>query len=117
MSLARGGLPVILPVMSQSAGRRAVENHRKRMREAGIDRFEVRAPAADKPLIREIARRLAAGDVELRREINRDLTTVNRPSEGVGEKGSVWRAFRNSPLVGAEIDLERKPWPARDIDL
>ena len=86
------------------------------MRETGIDRFEVRAPTTDKPLIREIARRLAAGDVELRREINRDLATA-KPSEHVGEKGSLWRAFRNSPLVGADIDLERKPFPARDIDL
>ena len=72
--------------MTQASQRKAVENHRKRMREAGIDRFEVRAPTADKPLIREIARRLAAGDVELRREISRDLTTVNQPSVGVGEK-------------------------------
>ena len=102
--------------MTQASQRKAVENHRKRMRETGIDRFEVRAPTTDKPLIREIARRLAAGDVDLRREISRDLATV-KPSEPVGEKGSLWRAFRNSPLVGADIDLERKPFPARDIDL
>jgi hypothetical protein len=88
------------------------------MREAGIDRFEVRAPAADKPLIREIARRLAQGDVELRREIKRDLTATHQPEAGgVSEKGGIWRAFRNSPLVGVDIDLERKPLPPRDIDL
>lgn len=103
--------------MTSSAQRKAVENHRKRMREAGIDRFEVRAPAADKPLLREIARRLAAGDAELRREISRDLTTSQTPPTSSGGKGALWRAFRNSPMVGADIDLERKPFPARDIDL
>jgi hypothetical protein len=100
--------------MSQAAQRKAVENHRKRMREAGIDRFEVRAPVADKPLIREIARRLAAGDVDLRQELKRDLAPEPKaePSRGV-----LWRALRNSPLVGADIKFEREWTTGRDIDL
>lgn len=44
------------------AQRRAVENHRKRMRDAGLDRFEVRGLMSDKALLRAIARRLARGD-------------------------------------------------------
>jgi hypothetical protein len=81
------------------------------MREAGVERFEVRAPATDKPLVREIARRLAEGDAELRRNLERDLA----PSEP--SRGGIWRALRNSPLVGADIDLEREHFPPRDIDL
>ena len=100
--------------MTRSAQRRAVDNHRKRMREAGIDRFEVRAPASDKPLIREIARRLAQGDAALRQELQRDLVP-----EGVGEpsRGTLWRALRNSPLVGADIQFEREWTTGRDLDL
>lgn len=97
--------------MTQSSQRRAVENHRQRMREAGVERFEVRAPATDKPLVREIARRLAEGDVELRRNLERDLAPAE-PS-----RGGIWRALRNSPLVGADINLEREHFPPRDIDL
>ncbi|MGE5564831.1 MAG: hypothetical protein ACM3YN_01555 [Parcubacteria group bacterium] len=97
--------------MTKSSQRRAVESHRQRMRQTGMDRFEVRGLAADKMLIREVARRLATGDVELRRDIERDLA----PAEPT--KGGILRAFRNSPLVGSGIDLERKPFPPRDIDL
>ncbi|HLK24975.1 MAG TPA: hypothetical protein VKT30_09980 [Caulobacteraceae bacterium] len=45
------------------AQRRAVANHRRRMRDAGLDRFEVRGLLSDKPLLRAIAKRLARGDV------------------------------------------------------
>lgn len=79
-----------------------------------MERFEVRAPVSDKPLIREIARRLAEGDAELRRELERDLAPEQKLEP---TRGAIWRAFRNSPLVGADIDLERRPFSVRDIDL
>ena len=44
------------------AQRRAVANHRRRMRAAGLDRFEVRGLLSDKALLRAIAQRLARGD-------------------------------------------------------
>jgi hypothetical protein len=44
------------------AQRRAVENHRKRMRLNGLDRFEVRGLVRDKALLRALAQRLARGD-------------------------------------------------------
>ena len=44
------------------AQRRAVENYRRRMRERGLDRFEVRGLAQDKALLRAVALRLAKGD-------------------------------------------------------
>jgi hypothetical protein len=83
------------------------------MREAGLGRFEVRAPVADKPLIREIARRLAQGDAELRREIGKKL---NAPGD-TPTKGRILAALRNSPLVGADVSFEREVLPGRDIDL
>ena len=45
------------------AQRRAVRNHRRRMRDAGLDRFEVRGLLSDKALLRAIAKRLARGDL------------------------------------------------------
>lgn len=101
--------------MTQSSQRRAVENHRKRMREAGIDRFEVRGLAADKPLIREVARRLAEGDVGLRRDLQRDLAPAGESIES--SRGGILRALRSSPLVGADIEFEREVVYGRDIDL
>jgi hypothetical protein len=44
------------------AQRRAVENHRRRMRLNGLDRFEVRGLTRDKALLRALAQRLARGD-------------------------------------------------------
>jgi hypothetical protein len=44
------------------AQRRAVENNRRRMREQGLDRFEVRGLTRDKALLRAVAKRLARGD-------------------------------------------------------
>jgi hypothetical protein len=45
------------------AQRRAVENHRRRMRALGLDRFEVRGLMRDKVLLRAVAKRLARGDI------------------------------------------------------
>lgn len=79
-----------------------------------MERFEVRAPVSDKPLIREIARRLTAGDADLRKELERDLAPEK---ELEPTRGAIWRAFRNSPLVGADINFEREWTTGRDVDL
>jgi hypothetical protein len=84
------------------------------MREAGMDRFEVRGLAADKPLMRELARRLASGDAELREGIQRDLAPAEPPAP---VKGGILRALRSSPLVGSGIEFEREVVYGRDIDL
>lgn len=100
--------------MTRSSQRRAVDNHRQRMRQAGLDRFEVRGLVADKPLIREVARRLAEGDAELRRDLQRERAPTQ---PDIPRKGGILAALRRSPLVGADIDLERRPFPPRDVDL
>ena len=101
--------------MATKAQKRAVANHRARRRESGVVRFEVSAPASDKELIRSIARRLseaAPADHNLRSTLRAALG----PSL-LQEPGSLWRALRASPLVGAELDLERERAVDRDVDI
>jgi antitoxin Phd len=45
------------------------------------------------------------------------VVSVDRYKELVGRKESLWDFFRNSPLVGLDLDLERSKDPGRDIDL
>jgi hypothetical protein len=99
---------------SSEARRRAVDNHRRRLRARGIDRFEVRGLETDKALLREIARRLALGDdisAKLRAKI------VASVDSSVPERGGILRALRRSPMVGAGLDLERQVAPDRNVDL
>ena len=96
------------------AQRRAVENHRRRLRERGLGRFEVRGLETDKDLLRAIARRLADGDAasgDLRAAIEA------RVSDKAEQRGGILRALRRSPLVDADLDLERESGGGRDIDL
>lgn len=95
------------------AQRRAVENHRRRQRERGVGRFEVRGLEADKELLRAVARRLAEGGAasgELRTTIE---AQVSPPAT---ERGGILRALRQSPLVGAHLEVEREVGGGRDID-
>ena len=94
--------------------KRAVENHRRRLGERGLARYEVRGLEKDKDLIRQFAKRLAANDAE-----------AERLREAVAPKGSkwpqtgkdIWEALRRSPLVGLDLDIEREFTTGRDVDL
>lgn len=103
--------------MPSSSQRRAIAAHRHRLAERGLGRFEVRGLDADKALIRRLARRLAAGDEAadaLRAELAR------RFAGGAGEPprtGGILAALRRSPLVGAELRLEREVVSGRDPGL
>lgn len=44
------------------------------------------------------------------------LNTAVRAPAG-GERGGILAALRASPLVGAEIDIDREDTPTRDVDL
>lgn len=100
--------------MPSPSQRRAVTAHRHRLAERGLGRFEVRGLEADKDLIRHIARRLAVGDEAadvLRAELAR------RVAGAAGEPprtGGVLAALRRSPLVGADLGLEREAVAGRD---
>ena len=96
------------------AHRRAAREHRRRLRARGLDRFEVRGLAADKALLRATARRLAQADPasdDLRARIEAAL------EPRAGRRGGVLEALRRSPLVGADLDLQREVGAGRDIEL
>ena len=67
-------------------------------------RFAVRGLDADRDLIRNLAKRLAQNDAEatrIRVELRRSLSGDPR------KKGGILAALRRSPLVGADLDLDR----------
>ena len=100
--------------MVQASQRRAVADHRRRLAERGISRYEVRGLAKDKALVRKLAKRLSADDADaarLRAEI------IKQVSDQPPTRGGIWAALRRSPAVGADLDLAREIVPERDIDL
>jgi hypothetical protein len=100
--------------MAQATQRRAVANHRRRLTEKGISRYEVRGLAKDKELVRKFAKRLAEDDADaarLRTEVSKQV------SDELPRRGGIWAALRRSPAVGADLDLTREIVPERDIDL
>ena len=100
--------------MSNPAQKRAIQNYRKRLRKRGMARFEVLGLGADRDLIRSLAKRLADGSPDaarIRAEVRR--TVSGEPPN----KGGVLSALRRSPLVGAELNLERPATADRKVDL
>jgi hypothetical protein len=77
-------------------------------------RFEVLGLDADRDLIRSLARRLA-GDgpdsARIRAAVRRSI--AGEPPK----KGGILDALRRSPLVGADLDLERPVTPGRKVEL
>lgn len=98
----------------ENAQRRAVQNYRDRLAQRGLARFEVLGLDEDRALIRSLARRLAEegpGAEQIRSVLRR--TIAGEPPQ----KGGILAALRRSPLVGADIDLERPRITEREIDL
>lgn len=97
-----------------SSQKRAIQNYRARLNDRGLARFEVLGLDTDRDLIRNLARRLA----EEGPEAARIRATVNRTVSGESpKKGGILAALRRSPLVGADLNLERSRDKARDVDL
>jgi hypothetical protein len=110
--------PVIYPVIEEvtmsEAQRRATQTYRSRLGERGLARFEVLGLEADRDLIRSIARKLADDTPEaseLRAAVDRTLS--GEPPR----RGGILAALRRSPLVGADLDLERLRVEERTIEL
>lgn len=99
--------------MSTTPQKRALKNYRRRLEERGLARFEILGLNADRDLIRSLAKRLSEGDADARR-IRATLKKIvgNDPP-----KGGILAALRRSPLVGAELDLEREVTHGRSLDL
>ena len=100
--------------MSTTPQKRALKRYRKRLNQRGMARFEVLGLDADRELIRSLARRLASDDPDS----ERIRATVRRTIAGEQpKKGGILNALRRSPLVGADLDLNRPPASGRRVEL
>ena len=100
--------------MTNAAQQRATRNYRARLTQRGFKRFEVMALETDRELLRTLARRFAQGGPEA----DQARTAVKALVEGGPSKpGGILAALRRSPLVGADLDLERPREDGRRIDL
>lgn len=100
--------------MVTKSQKRALKNYRRRLNARGMARFEVLGLDADRELIRSVAKRLAqkdAGAAQIRASINRSITG-EQP-----RKGGILAALRRSPLVGADLNIQRTFEPGRSVDL
>ncbi|HKU26113.1 MAG TPA: hypothetical protein VJQ54_11625 [Candidatus Sulfotelmatobacter sp.] len=100
--------------MTSAAQKKAIQNHRKRLRGRGLSRFEVQGRTSDKQLLRDIARKLAEDSSEALK-VRRALENAVAESDEI--KGGIWGALRRSPLVGAGVDFERLRSDPRELDL
>ena len=94
--------------------KRAIRNYRSRLRKRGLARFEVLGLDGDRDLIRSVARRLAEQGPAAARIRNALGQAV---SDEPPRKGGIVAALRRSPLVGADLDLQRSHIEGREIDL
>ena len=100
--------------MSDTSQKRALKNYRRRLRQRGMARFEVLGLETDRHLIRSLAKRLAASGPDAMRIRTAVMHTMTRDKP---KKGGILMALRRSPLVGADLTLDRLVTPGRRIDL
>jgi hypothetical protein len=77
-------------------------------------RFEVLGLDVDRDLIRTLAKRLAQNDAQatrIRAEVSRSVS--GQPEK----KGGILAALRASPLVGADLQLDRSRESGRKVDM
>lgn len=92
---------------------KATQEYRRRLRDAGMARFEVVGLAHDRPLIRRLAKLLSDGGQAA--EHLRSL--VHQGIQAEPQRGGIFAALRQSPLVGEELVFEREQTDGRPIDL
>ncbi len=98
--------------MKDSAQARAVRKYRARLNHQGLSRFEVLGLPGDRELIRSLARHLAENGPEagaIRSSLRHSITT------GPRKTGGILAALRRSPLVGADLALDRPVSERRTI--
>ena len=94
--------------------KRAIQTYRVRLGERGLARFEVLGRAADRDLIRSLARKLAEDGPDAQRLRNVVSHSI------IGElprKGGILAALLRSPLVGADLDLTRSREAGRKVEI
>lgn len=97
-----------------SSQKRAIQNYRSRLGERGLSRFEVLGRDDDRDLIRSLARRLAEDGPDasrLRAAVSQ--TVAGEPPK----KGGIVAALRRSPLVGADLDVNRPREGGRIVEI
>jgi hypothetical protein len=99
--------------MSNTAQKRAIKNYRSRLKRRGIARFEVLGLESDRDLLRSLAKKLAQND----QEANRIRLEMMRTVSDAPAKGGIVAALRSSPLVGADLMVERPAVAGRRVDL
>jgi hypothetical protein len=101
-------------LMGNSSQTRALKNYRSRLSERGMARFEVLGLDTDRDLIRSLAKRLAEDD----QDAALIRATVSRTIAGdPPKKGGILSALRRSPLIGADLELDRSHEGGRRVDL
>ena len=92
--------------------KRAIQTYRTRLSERGLARFEVLGRAADRDLIRSLARQLAEDGPDAQRLRNVVSTSIaGEPPK----KGGILAALLRSPLVGADLDTTRSKEHGRKV--
>lgn len=98
--------------MSNMAQKRAIKNYRSRLKKKGVARFEVLGLESDRDLIRSLAKKLAQDDQEATRIRSELMRTVwDAPAQG-----GILAALRRSPLVGADLMMDRPAVTGRKVD-
>ncbi len=100
--------------MGATSQKRALKSYRDRLHKRGMARFEVLGLDADRELIRSLAKRLAQNDADATKIC---ATVSHTIADEPPEKGGILKALRNSPLVGANLDLSRAIIHGRKVDL
>lgn len=100
--------------LSTTPQKRALTRYRKRLSQQGLARFEVLGRVRDRELIRLIAKRLAGDDPDsarIRSAIRETVSGERSPT------GCILAALRRSPLVGADLQLQRPQALSRNVEL
>ena len=100
--------------MNMSPQKQALNQYRSRLEQRGIARFEVLGRSGDRQLIRSLAKRLAGDEAEassVRTTIS--MIVLGEPPK----KGGILNALRRSPMVGADLHLERPAISGRNVEL
>ncbi len=96
-------------------GASRVARHRKKVATSGAKRVEVTVPSCDAPLVRAIAGALRSGGEEAQRIRESLQPMLSVPRARTGQELVAF--FRASPLVGAELQIERDRSAGRSVDL
>ena len=100
--------------MSGASQKRALKTYRERLSQKGLARYEVLGLDVDRDLIRALARRLAENGADSGRIRAAMNHTIGNEAP---RKGGILAALRRSPLVGADLQIERSATPDRKLDL